>query len=80
MNLDLKGKAVLVTGGVMAALALVGSIETTWTVSAATVLIYYGVANLCALRQPRDQRRIPRAIPALGLVLCLVLAIFIVLR
>lgn len=73
-------RAVLVTGGVMVVLALVGSIETTWTLSAGAVLMYYGVTNLCALRQPRDQRRIPRAIPALGLVLCLGLAIFIVLR
>lgn len=73
-------RAVLVTGAVILALALAGSIETTWTVSAFTVLLYYGIMNLCALQQPRDQRRIPRVIPAAGLVLCLTLAIVIALR
>ena len=72
-------RAVLATGAVMALLALIGSIEITWTISAATVLVYYGVANLCALRQPRDERRFPRVVPALGLALCVGLAIVIVI-
>jgi APA family basic amino acid/polyamine antiporter len=38
------------------------------------VLLYYAVANVAALRQPRSQRRWPRALQVLGLVGCLVLA------
>jgi APA family basic amino acid/polyamine antiporter len=73
-------RAVVVVGSVIAALALIGSVKTTWTISAFTVLLYYSVMNLCALRQPRHERRIPRAIPASGLVLCLVLALIVLLR
>lgn len=68
-------RAVLVTGAAILALALLGSVKTTWTISALTVLLYYAVNNACALRQPPEERRFPRAVPALGLVLCLVLAI-----
>ncbi len=73
-------RAVIATGAVILGLALVGSIETTWTVSAFTVLLYYGVTNLCALRQPPEERRVPRVVPALGFLLCMLLAIVIVLR
>ena len=38
------------------------------------VLVYYAVANLSALRQPRAQRRWPRALQVLGLVGCLAMA------
>lgn len=71
-------RAVLVTGAAIAGLTLIGSVKTTWTVSAFTVLVYYGVMNLCALRQPPAERRFPRAVPAFGLVTCLVLAAWIV--
>ncbi len=37
------------------------------------VLIYYGIANACALTQPPEQRRWPRALHALGLIGCVVL-------
>jgi len=67
-------RAVIVTGIAMLLLALVGSIQTTWTVSALFVLLYYTVMNLAALRQPPAERRIPRVIPAIGLLLCVALA------
>lgn len=67
--------AVLVTGAAIAALALVGSVKLTWSVSAFTVLVYYAITNWCALRQPADQRRFPRVVPMLGLASCVVLAI-----
>ncbi len=68
-------RAVLVTGGVILALALIGSVKTTWTISALTVLLYYSINNLCALRQPASERRFPRFVPALGLTLCAMLAV-----
>ncbi|MBN9606332.1 MAG: APC family permease [Actinomycetales bacterium] len=44
-------------------------------VSAAAVLGYYGIAHLAALRQSPLERWLPRAVPALGLVLCAALAL-----
>jgi basic amino acid/polyamine antiporter, APA family len=70
-------RAVLVTGLTIAALALIGSVKTTWTFSAFSVLVYYAIANLCALRQPPAERIFPRAVPVLGLVCCVGLALFI---
>jgi APA family basic amino acid/polyamine antiporter len=42
--------SVLVVGGVITALAATGSVKATWTFSAFTVLIYYAVTNLAAIR------------------------------
>jgi APA family basic amino acid/polyamine antiporter len=43
-----------------------------WSFSAFTVLLYYGVTNLSALRLDRD-----RATAWIGLISCLLLAFFI---
>ncbi|MFC9560327.1 APC family permease [Agromyces sp. NPDC056965] len=39
------------------------------------VLLYYLVANLAAISQPRSERRVPRALSAAGAVGCLVLVV-----
>jgi basic amino acid/polyamine antiporter, APA family len=64
-------------GVVIAALALVGDVRTTWSFSALTVLIYYAITNVAALRLPDDQRLFPQWIPAAGLVGCLGLAFWV---
>ena len=69
--------AVLVTGALIAALTLIGSVKTTWSFSAFTVLVYYAITNLAALRLPPEHRRHGRWIPALGLVSCLGLAFWV---
>jgi APA family basic amino acid/polyamine antiporter len=73
-------RAVIVTGVAMLGLTLIGSVKTTWTVSAFTVLIYYSVMNVCALRQPAAERRFPRVVPAAGLAMCASLAVWIAVR
>ncbi|MBW3540528.1 MAG: APC family permease [Planctomycetes bacterium] len=55
----------------------IGSVKTTWSFSAFTVLIYYALANLAALRLPRDLRKYHPLVPALGLVACLFLACWV---
>lgn len=66
--------AVVLVGGIIAALTLVGNVKTTWSFSAFTVLVYYALTNLSALRlAPRD-RLYPRWVSGLGLVGCLSLA------
>lgn len=66
--------AVIAMTGIIAALTLLGSVKTTWSFSAFTVLIYYGITNLAALRLPRDERLYSPVFAWGGLAACLVLA------
>jgi APA family basic amino acid/polyamine antiporter len=59
--------ALTVLAGPAAAIAL----------SACSVLVYYAVVNLAALRLPAEARRWPRWVAALGLLLCLGLALLL---
>jgi basic amino acid/polyamine antiporter, APA family len=72
--------AVVAVGVVIALLAATGRIATTWSLSAFSVLIYYAIANLAALRQPPAERRFPRVVPILGLASCAALAAFVTLQ
>lgn len=69
--------AVLLTGGAVAALALLGDLELAWSFSAFTVLIYYAVTNLAALRLSRDERLYSPLFPLGGLAGCLFLAFWV---
>ena len=55
----------------------VGRIEVTWSFSALTVLVYYALTNLAALRLCPAERLYPRSIPVAGLFGCLGLAVWI---
>ena len=39
------------------------------------VLLYYGIANLAAFTQPREQRRYPRGLQVVGLIGCVGLVV-----
>ncbi len=69
--------AVMVVAMAVAAFVLVGDIRTTWSFSALTVLVYYALTNLAALRQPASERRVPVGVQVVGLVGCLGLAAFV---
>lgn len=69
--------AVIVVALIVAALALTGSVRTTWSFSAFTVLIYYAITNLAALALPLEGRLFPRWVSVAGLVACLALAFFV---
>lgn len=69
--------AVVVVGVVIAGLALIGNVKTTWSFSAFTVLIYYAITNLAALYLPADQRLYGRWLAWAGLVACLFLAFLV---
>jgi len=56
-------------------LVLVADLRGAIGFSSCGVLVYYAVANLAALRQPREQRRWPRALNVLGLVGCVTLVV-----
>lgn len=66
--------AVLDVGVVIAILVLIGDFAFAWSLSAFTVLIYYALTNLAALKLPAEQCSFPRWTAAVGLLLCCVLA------
>lgn len=69
--------AVIAVGVIIGGLALIGDVKTTWTFSAFTVLIYYGLTNLAALRLPPEHRLYPRLFAWCGLIACFGLAFFV---
>ncbi len=72
--------AVVLVGIAVACLAFTGDVESTWAFSAFTVLVYYAVTNLAALRLPANLRLYPRAVAWAGLAGCLFLTPFLPLR
>jgi APA family basic amino acid/polyamine antiporter len=72
--------AVLLVSTIILGLAAIGSIKAAWSFSAFTVLIYYGLTNLAALRLPRDQRLYHPLFAWCGLVGCVSLAFFVEMR
>jgi APA family basic amino acid/polyamine antiporter len=69
--------AVIVIAVVIAGLALIGNVRTTWSFSAFTVLIYYALTNLAALQLSDQERLFPRPIAWAGLAACLFLAFWV---
>ena len=64
-------------GAVVALIAALGGLALVWSFSAFSVLLYYAVTNLAALRLSRAERLYPPIVPALGLLGCLGLAIWL---
>lgn len=73
-------RGILLTGTIIALLAVFGTLE--WVVATATftILLYYSITNVAALRMAPQDRRFPSAIPVVGLVCCLLLALSLPLR
>ena len=64
-------------GAIIGLIIMFGGVKLTWSISAFTVLLYYGVTNLCALQLPPENRLFPRWISYAGLFSCLFLTIFV---
>ncbi len=69
--------AVLVVGGIVLGLTLLGSIRLAWSFSAFTVLVYYALTNLAALRLPAGDRLYSRGWSWAGLAGCAGLAFWV---
>lgn len=69
--------AVIVVGIVITGLASIGSVKTTWAFSAFTVLIYYAITNLAALRLKQEDRLYSPLFAWAGLIACLFLAFWV---
>ncbi|MGH3568465.1 MAG: amino acid permease, partial [Pseudonocardia sp.] len=70
-------RADLVGGAVAIVLAVLAGPAAAIALSACSVLIYYAVINLAALRLPPADRRWPPWTAWLGLLLCVVLAVLL---
>jgi basic amino acid/polyamine antiporter, APA family len=70
-------RAVILVGLAIAALALVFSVRSNWSLSAFTVLIYYSLTNLASLRLKEGERLYPLSVSVTGLVGCVALAAFV---
>lgn len=68
-------RAVLLSGGLVALFVLGDDIFWAWSFSAFTVLLYYGITNLAALRLA--ERMFPKWISVAGLASCVGLAYFV---
>ena len=67
--------AVLIVGLAAAVIAATGALDAVAAAAAFTILVYYGIANVAALRMPRAGRWLPAWIPTFGLVACAILAL-----
>lgn len=65
------------TGLLVLVLTLIGDIRLTWSFSAFTVLLYYAITNLAALRLPMAERLYPQIFAWSGLAACLFLAVWV---
>lgn len=68
------GWAVLLVGGVAAIVTATGSLAGVAAAAAFTILVYYAIANLAALRMAPEDKLYPNAVPVVGLVSCIALA------
>jgi basic amino acid/polyamine antiporter, APA family len=68
-------RAVLLVGAVASVVAAAGTLGAAAAAAAFSILVYYGITNLAALRLPAAQRLYPRGVAYFGFVACAVLAL-----
>src|SRR5690606_2984605 len=68
------GRAVLAVGAAAAVVAGTGTLAGVAATASFTILLYYGIANLAALRMPREAKLFGDAVPTFGLAACALLA------
>jgi APA family basic amino acid/polyamine antiporter len=68
-------RAILLVGAAAAAVAATGTLRGVATAAAFTILVYYGIANVAALRMPAKHKLYPNVVPVPGVVACVVLAL-----
>ena len=66
---------ILGTGLAIWLLSLIGSIPLIAMTASFSILLYYSLANLSALRQREEHRIVPRIFPYIGLITCIILAV-----
>ena len=74
-NTSVPHLGILFTSGVVLAITLLGSFEFVVRSATFTILLYYSITNLAAMKQPLKQQLYSRAIPWLGLAGCLAMSV-----
>jgi basic amino acid/polyamine antiporter, APA family len=69
------GRAVLVIGAVAAIVAATGTLRGVAAAASFTILVYYGIANVAALRMPARAKILPDLVPWVGVVSCTLLLV-----
>jgi len=67
------GHAVLLVGGTAALVAATGTLRGVAMAASFAILVYYGIANLAALRMPAGAKLYSDAVPLFGLAVCALL-------
>jgi basic amino acid/polyamine antiporter, APA family len=73
-NSGVPDRAVLVIGGIAALVAATGTLSGVAMAASFTILVYYAIANVAALRMAREAKLFPDWVPFTGLVACVTLA------
>lgn len=66
---------ILITGIIILLLTLIGTFEFIVRAATFTILLYYSITNIAAMKQPKDERLYGRLIPLFGLIGCLAMSI-----
>lgn len=66
---------ILITGIIILLLTLLGSFEFIVRAATFTILLYYSITNISALKQPKSDRLYGKVIPVLGLIGCLAMSV-----
>ena len=74
-NTSVPHLGILFTSGVVLAITLLGSFEFVVRSATFTILLYYSITNLAAMKQPLTEQLYSRAIPWLGLAGCLAMSV-----
>ena len=77
---DVPDRAILIVGTLAAIVAATGTLRGVATAASFTILVYYGIANLAALRMPHATKLYPNAVAYTGLAMCALLALSLPLR
>jgi basic amino acid/polyamine antiporter, APA family len=68
------GRAVLVIGAITSVVAATGTLRGVASAAAFTILLYYAIANIAAMRMPPEAKLYPNVVPWVGVISCGVLA------
>lgn len=66
---------ILITGIIILLLTLLGSFEFIVRAATFTILLYYSITNISALKQPKSDRLYGKVVPVLGLIGCLAMSV-----
>lgn len=66
---------ILLSGFVIVLLSIFGTLQFVVSAAAFTILLYYSIANIAALKLAAENKLYPKWIAVLGLISCLALAI-----